>query len=123
MSGICLDDELQPINSSHLSTELRRALLNEWCNIPQDQIDNLILSMPRRCKSPSKPYVSDACPHVAGILRAYLDTENIQLLLWLTRSPDLLPIENDWSMVAERLARCHTPVTTVDELWHRFEAA
>ncbi|GFW80080.1 acyl-CoA synthetase family member 2, mitochondrial [Trichonephila clavipes] len=28
--------------------ELRRALLDEWCNIPRDQIDNLILSMPRR---------------------------------------------------------------------------
>ncbi|GBL76555.1 hypothetical protein AVEN_53286-1 [Araneus ventricosus] len=28
--------------------ELRRELLDEWCNIPQDQIDNLILSMPRR---------------------------------------------------------------------------
>ncbi|GFW55459.1 transposable element Tcb2 transposase [Trichonephila clavipes] len=27
--------------------ELRRALLDEWCNIPQDQVDNLILSMPR----------------------------------------------------------------------------
>ncbi|GFU27433.1 transposable element Tcb1 transposase [Trichonephila clavipes] len=31
--------------------ELWRALLDEWCNIPQDQIDNLILSMPRRCKA------------------------------------------------------------------------
>ncbi|GFY28513.1 uncharacterized protein TNCV_1971661 [Trichonephila clavipes] len=31
--------------------ELRRALLDGWCNIPQDQIDNLILSMPRRFKS------------------------------------------------------------------------
>ncbi|GFU94663.1 transposable element Tcb1 transposase [Trichonephila clavipes] len=29
--------------------ELRSALLDEWCNIPQDQIDNLILSMPRHC--------------------------------------------------------------------------
>ncbi|GFS63883.1 transposable element Tcb1 transposase [Trichonephila clavipes] len=28
--------------------ELRRTLLDEWCNIPQDQIDNLILSMSRR---------------------------------------------------------------------------
>ncbi|GFV84757.1 transposable element Tc3 transposase [Trichonephila clavipes] len=28
--------------------ELRRALLDEWCIIPQDQIDNLILNMPRR---------------------------------------------------------------------------
>ncbi|GFU76858.1 transposable element Tc3 transposase [Trichonephila clavipes] len=31
--------------------ELRRALLDEWCNIPQDQIDNLILRMPMRCSS------------------------------------------------------------------------
>ncbi|GFV49077.1 transposable element Tc3 transposase [Trichonephila clavipes] len=32
-------------------SELRGALLDEWCNIPQDQIDNLILIMPRRCKA------------------------------------------------------------------------
>ncbi|GFY21730.1 transposable element Tcb1 transposase [Trichonephila clavipes] len=31
--------------------ELRRALIDEWCNIPQDQIDNLILSIPRHCKA------------------------------------------------------------------------
>ncbi|GFV86749.1 transposable element Tcb1 transposase [Trichonephila clavipes] len=31
--------------------ELRRALLDELCNIPQDQIENLILSMPRRCRA------------------------------------------------------------------------
>ncbi|GFV89333.1 transposable element Tcb1 transposase [Trichonephila clavipes] len=31
--------------------EFRRTLLDEWCNIPQDQMDNLILSMPRRCKA------------------------------------------------------------------------
>ncbi|GFT74438.1 transposable element Tcb1 transposase [Trichonephila clavipes] len=31
-------------------TEFWRALLDQWCNIPQDQIHNLILSMPRRCK-------------------------------------------------------------------------
>ncbi|GFV48791.1 transposable element Tc3 transposase [Trichonephila clavipes] len=28
--------------------ELRRALHDEWCNIPQDQIDNLMLSRPWR---------------------------------------------------------------------------
>ncbi|GFX47878.1 transposable element Tcb1 transposase [Trichonephila clavipes] len=31
--------------------ELRRALLDDRCNIPHDQIDNLILSLPRRCKA------------------------------------------------------------------------
>ncbi|GFV23893.1 uncharacterized protein TNCV_272561 [Trichonephila clavipes] len=35
--------------------ELRRALLDESCNIPQDEIDNLILSMSRRCKA-CRPY-------------------------------------------------------------------
>ncbi|GFV52324.1 transposable element Tc3 transposase [Trichonephila clavipes] len=31
--------------------ELRRALLDEWFNISQDQIDNLILSMSRCCRA------------------------------------------------------------------------
>ncbi|GFV20865.1 DDE_3 domain-containing protein [Trichonephila clavipes] len=31
--------------------ETSRALLDEWCNILQDQIDNLIFSMPIRCKA------------------------------------------------------------------------
>ncbi|GFY23525.1 transposable element Tcb1 transposase [Trichonephila clavipes] len=31
--------------------ELRRALLDEWCNNPEDQIDNLILIMFRRLKA------------------------------------------------------------------------
>ncbi|GFY16248.1 DDE_3 domain-containing protein [Trichonephila clavipes] len=29
--------------------ELQRALLDEWCNIRLDQIDNLLLSMSKRC--------------------------------------------------------------------------
>ncbi|GFX90301.1 transposable element Tc3 transposase [Trichonephila clavipes] len=37
--------------------ELRRILFDEWCNIPQDQIDNLILSMPRRCLYARRPVV------------------------------------------------------------------
>ncbi|GFU72479.1 transposable element Tc3 transposase [Trichonephila clavipes] len=39
------------VSPSHLSTGSSEALLDEWCNIPQYQIDNLILSMPRRCKA------------------------------------------------------------------------
>ncbi|GFW72757.1 transposable element Tcb1 transposase [Trichonephila clavipes] len=36
---------------SHLSTGTSEGMLDEWCNIPRDQIDNLIFSMPRRCKA------------------------------------------------------------------------
>ncbi|GFV32891.1 transposable element Tc3 transposase [Trichonephila clavipes] len=42
--------------------ELRKALLDVWCNIPQYQIDNLILSMPRRC---------EACISSPGIQNPY----------------------------------------------------
>ncbi|GFV03093.1 hypothetical protein TNCV_471521 [Trichonephila clavipes] len=38
--------------------ELRRALLDEWCNIPQDQIDNLILGMPRLLESAAENYTA-----------------------------------------------------------------
>ncbi|GFY02424.1 transposable element Tc3 transposase [Trichonephila clavipes] len=31
--------------------EFRRASLDEWCNILQDHIDNLILNTPRRCNA------------------------------------------------------------------------
>ncbi|GFV91357.1 hypothetical protein TNCV_898741 [Trichonephila clavipes] len=65
----------------------------------------------------------NARSHVVGILRVLIDTENSWLSSWLVRSPDVLPIENVWSMVAERLARRHAPVATVDELWHRVETA
>ncbi|GFS77039.1 uncharacterized protein TNCV_3756831 [Trichonephila clavipes] len=41
-----------PSTPSHLSTGTSEGIAcDEWCNIPQDQIDNLILSMPRRCKA------------------------------------------------------------------------
>ncbi|GFW30077.1 transposable element Tcb1 transposase [Trichonephila clavipes] len=40
--------------------ELRRELLDEWCNFPQDQIDNLILSMPMRCKA----YIASSGRHI-----------------------------------------------------------
>ncbi|GFX61522.1 odorant receptor [Trichonephila clavipes] len=36
---------------------------------------------------------------------------------------DLSPIENIWSMITQRLTRHQTPVTTIDELWPRVEAA
>ncbi|GFX74120.1 uncharacterized protein TNCV_490841 [Trichonephila clavipes] len=39
-----------PSTPSRVSTGTSEGIVDEWCNIPQDQIDNLILSMPRRCK-------------------------------------------------------------------------
>ena len=65
----------------------------------------------------------NARPHVARRVLTYLDTEGVRLLPWPARSPDLSPIENIWSWVAERLGRHRSPATTIDEVWHRLEAA
>ncbi|GFS47840.1 hypothetical protein TNCV_3598411 [Trichonephila clavipes] len=56
-----------------------------------------------------------AGPDVAGIVRTILNTENARLLPWFVCSPDLSPIENVWSKVAERVVCYHTLVTKVDE--------
>ncbi|GFV42945.1 transposable element Tcb1 transposase [Trichonephila clavipes] len=41
----------------------------------------------------------------------------------LARSPDFSPIENMWSMVAQRLTQITPPAATPDQLWQRVEAA
>ncbi|GFW47457.1 uncharacterized protein TNCV_4537471 [Trichonephila clavipes] len=55
-------------------------------------------------------------PEVAYIVRTFLETKNVRLFPWPARSLDLSPIENVRSMVAQRVARHHTLVTTVNEL-------
>ncbi|GFY19664.1 unconventional myosin-Ib [Trichonephila clavipes] len=61
--------------------------LNSACYISGDST---------RYSSPTKPYVKqdNARPHVAGIVRTFLNTENVRLLPWPASSPDLSPIEN-----------------------------
>ncbi|GFY12045.1 transposable element Tcb1 transposase [Trichonephila clavipes] len=44
----------------------------------------------------------NARPHVARIVQRFFVNHQIELLPWLARFPDLSPIENMWSMVAQR---------------------
>ncbi|GFY18817.1 transposable element Tcb1 transposase [Trichonephila clavipes] len=41
-------------------------------------------------------------PHVAHIVQRFFFNHQIEFLPWPARSPDLSPIENMWSMVAQR---------------------
>ncbi|GFX23331.1 hypothetical protein TNCV_4936461 [Trichonephila clavipes] len=61
--------------------------------------------------------------HVAPIVRSFLDAESVRLLPWPARSHVLSPKETFWSMFVVQLARNHTPVTTVDDLWHDVAAS
>ncbi|GFW57332.1 transposable element Tcb1 transposase [Trichonephila clavipes] len=65
----------------------------------------------------------NARPRVARIVQRFFVNHQIELLLWPARSPDLSPIENMWSMVAQRLNQITPPAATPDQLWQRVEAA
>ncbi|GFW65144.1 transposable element Tcb1 transposase [Trichonephila clavipes] len=62
-------------------------------------------------------------PHVACIVQGFFVNHQIELLPWLARSPDLSPIENMWSMVAQRLTQITPSAAPPDQLWQRVEAA
>ncbi|GFX63979.1 transposable element Tcb1 transposase [Trichonephila clavipes] len=65
---------------------------------------------------------NNARPHVARIVQRFFGNHKIELLPCLGRSPDLSPIENMWSMVAQRLTQFTPPAATPDQLWRRVEA-
>ncbi|GFU48997.1 transposable element Tcb1 transposase [Trichonephila clavipes] len=64
----------------------------------------------------------NAQPHVARIVQRFFINHQIELLRWPTCSPDLSPVENMWSMVAQRLTQITSPAATPDQLWQRVEA-
>ncbi|GFY02913.1 transposable element Tcb1 transposase [Trichonephila clavipes] len=74
----------------------------------------------------TQPYLfqhDNARPHVARIVQRFFVNHQIELLPWPARSPDLSPIENMWSMVAQRLTQITPPAATPDQFWQRVEAA
>ncbi|GFX24078.1 hypothetical protein TNCV_2435711 [Trichonephila clavipes] len=58
----------------------------------------------------------NARPHVAHIVQRFFVNHQIELLPWPARSPDLSPIENMWSMVAQRLTQITPPAAPPDQL-------
>ncbi|GFW25249.1 transposable element Tcb1 transposase [Trichonephila clavipes] len=58
----------------------------------------------------------NARPHVARIVQRFFVNHQIELLPRSARSPDLSPIENMWSMVAQRLTKITPLAATPDQL-------
>ncbi|GFU77356.1 metabotropic glutamate receptor 3 [Trichonephila clavipes] len=57
--------------------ELRRALLDEWCNIHQDQIDNLIFNMPRRFHGSDLAFVVVGSPEEIEAASSIISSLNV----------------------------------------------
>ncbi|GFU13832.1 transposable element Tcb1 transposase [Trichonephila clavipes] len=64
----------------------------------------------------------NARPHVTHIVQRFFVNHQIKLLPRPACSPDLSPIENMWSIVAQRLTQITPPAVTPDQLWKRVEA-
>ncbi|GFU77242.1 transposable element Tcb1 transposase [Trichonephila clavipes] len=58
---------------------------------------------------------------MARFVQWFFVNHQIEFLSWPVRSPDLSPIENMWSMVAQRLTQITPPAATPDQLWQRVE--
>ncbi|GFT88626.1 transposable element Tcb1 transposase [Trichonephila clavipes] len=56
----------------------------------------------------------NARPQGARIVQRFFVIQQIELLSWPALSPDLSPIENMWSMVAQRLTQITPPAATLD---------
>ncbi|GFY32373.1 DDE_3 domain-containing protein [Trichonephila clavipes] len=58
--------------------------------------------------------------HVARRVLTYLETKSVRLLFWSTRSSCLssMELKYGYGLLTDYAA---TPVTTIDEVWHRLE--
>ncbi|GFS92997.1 transposable element Tcb1 transposase [Trichonephila clavipes] len=65
----------------------------------------------------------NARPHVTRLVQRFFVNHQIELIPWPASSPDLLPIENMLSIVAQLLTQITPPAAPPDQLWQHVEAA
>ena len=58
----------------------------------------------------------DARPHTARVVQQFFAANKVNVLPWLTRSPDLSPIEYLWDHLGQRIRRRPNPPMNRDQL-------
>ena len=55
-------------------------------------------------------------PHTARVVQQFFAANNVNVLPWTTRSPDLSPIEHLWDHLGQRIRRRPNPPMNTDQL-------
>lgn len=88
---------------------------------------NLVLQpvlLPYIQQIPGSTFQQDnARAHTAVMTRDFLQMNNVLVLPWPARSPDLSPIEHVWDMMGRRLQHLRRPPNTLVELRQQVEIA
>lgn len=67
-------------------------------------------------------YQQDNCPiHTARIITQWFGNNNIELLPWPSRSPDINPIENVWGLLVKKIYGRNFRPRNKEELWSAIE--
>lgn len=73
---------------------------NVYCNI----LENIMLPSVRPVFGDNFVFQQDNCPiHKARVVQNFLENYNIQTLPWVSKSPDLYPIENVWGEISKQI--------------------
>ncbi|GFU57876.1 transposable element Tcb1 transposase [Trichonephila clavipes] len=109
-------------------TQYHRRLRHQWCDERRIHREERMLNcrVMHRHTGPAPGTMGLATdifqqdnvwPRVARIVQRFFVNHQIELFLWPASSLDLSPIENMWSMVAQRLTQITPPAATPDQLW------
>ncbi|GFW35294.1 transposable element Tcb1 transposase [Trichonephila clavipes] len=101
----------------------RRIWVAEWNEVVFTDESRICLSTMVGLESGDTVGKDKARPHVARFVQSYFVNHQIELLPWPASSMDLSPVENMWSMFAQRLSQITPPAAVPDQLWQRLEAA
>ncbi|GFV17515.1 transposable element Tcb1 transposase [Trichonephila clavipes] len=104
----------------HICLQHHDGRIRVWIHREERMLNSCIM---HRHTDPALGIMDNTRPLVPRIVQRFFVNHQIELSPWPAYSSDLLPIENMWSMVAQRLAQITSPAATADQLWQRGEAA